>query len=225
MSDQAAANPIDSTLTRMSTPPRKLLTEAEMYSTLPLGGGMIRVLDVRANPDPMNIVISGRLHIVSLVENPVFVALSYCWGSVAKHEYTHEIRIETDHGVAMLKMAGTAHVALSDIRNHLGHMTIWIDAICIDQSNIFERETQVPLMKAIFTQAATVYVHLGASTQESNTALDWLSDISRRRVRGVGILNHKAWSETDRSACSETKGVGSTGKSHFEPNLFRGSID
>ena len=38
---------------------------------------------------------------------------------------------------------------------------LWVDAICIDQSNITERSQQVPLMRKLYEQAQKVYVWLG----------------------------------------------------------------
>ncbi|KAH8586894.1 heterokaryon incompatibility protein-domain-containing protein [Bisporella sp. PMI_857] len=51
-----------------------------------------------------------------------------------------------------------------DILRHafrLARLFIWIDAICIDQSNSTEKATQVPLMSEIYRQALQVNVWLG----------------------------------------------------------------
>ena len=41
--------------------------------------------------------------------------------------------------------------------------TIWVDAICINQSDLVERGEQVQLMRQIYQKAATVFVFLGPS--------------------------------------------------------------
>lgn len=43
----------------------------------------------------------------------------------------------------------------------LARLFIWIDAICIDQSDSTEKATQVPLMSEIYRQALQVNVWLG----------------------------------------------------------------
>jgi hypothetical protein len=54
----------------------------------------------------------------------------------------------------------------------------WIDAICIDQENISERNHQVNLMKYIYSQAKRVIVWLGTSREDVQddikAALDYL---------------------------------------------------
>lgn len=44
------------------------------------------------------------------------------------------------------------------LRHDFVERIFWIDAICIDQSNIEERNHQVPLMKAIYSNAVAVRV-------------------------------------------------------------------
>ena len=53
---------------------------------------------------------------------------------------------------------------------------LWIDYLCIDQTNISERSHQVSIMGSIYTQAAETIVWLGAATEE--TAKD-MQDITK----------------------------------------------
>jgi hypothetical protein len=181
----------------MATYPKRLLTETELYSALSLEHSKIRVLDIHANTETS--LLTAQIRVVSLSDHPKFVALSYCWGSAAKDEYTHQIIVESAHGATILKIAQTAHAALTDVTNHLGRPTIWIDALCINQSNASEREMQVPLMKDIYSQAMSVYVHLGSSTISTDIAMDWMTHVSRRRTRGIGILGPGSWSSSNGS--------------------------
>jgi Heterokaryon incompatibility protein (HET) len=52
--------------------------------------------------------------------------------------------------------------ALYKFRNRRINGEIWIDAICINQKDIGEKNVQVPLMGEIYASAACVIVWLGA---------------------------------------------------------------
>ncbi|KAF5656934.1 het-domain-containing protein [Fusarium circinatum] len=49
--------------------------------------------------------------------------------------------------------------------------SFWIDAICIGQANIHERNHQVGLMRQIYTSAAKVHVWLGQEDESSDIAM------------------------------------------------------
>jgi Heterokaryon incompatibility protein (HET) len=170
-----------------------LLTEAGLYSSLPLNGDKIRVLDVYPRGSGDSAKLAGRIRVVSLSKKPKFVALSYCWDT--EHAgFTREIQIESDHGMLMLRISETAYEGVSDVRDHLGSMTIWIDAICINQGCWPEKESQIRLMKEIYSQANAVFIHLGLATEATDNALDWMARVSHRRLRGIGILGPGSWS-------------------------------
>ncbi|OCL08294.1 hypothetical protein AOQ84DRAFT_376930 [Glonium stellatum] len=58
---------------------------------------------------------------------------------------------------------------------------IWIDAICIDQSNLVERNAQVTIMGKIYKKASKVIVWLGRADpdpSDTETAIDLLSNLA-----------------------------------------------
>ncbi|KAH8888502.1 hypothetical protein GQ53DRAFT_767550 [Thozetella sp. PMI_491] len=55
-------------------------------------------------------------------------------------------------------------LALRFLRSPTHPLTLWVDAICIDQSSILERNAQVALMAFIFTRAVAVVSWLGVPT-------------------------------------------------------------
>ena len=67
--------------------------------------------------------------------------------------------------------------------------TLWVDAICIDQSNDQERSSQVKHMSLIYKLAQRVIVWLGRSTQSTALAVETLKylgsqlEVSRRQAR------------------------------------------
>lgn len=53
-------------------------------------------------------------------------------------------------------------------------MKFWVDALCINQANTFEKNQQVKLMKSIYSKAFAVVVWLGGSTDDSGKAIDFM---------------------------------------------------
>jgi hypothetical protein len=106
---------------------------------------------------------SGRTHL--------YDALSYVWGD---QNDTRPIYIVKDklQGKGELKVTTNLYAALSHLRNFFFQRIIWVDAICIDQKNIGEREQQILLMAKIYSQAICVLVWLGEKTKDIDGALE-----------------------------------------------------
>jgi hypothetical protein len=81
-------------------------------------------------------------------------ALSYAWGSPVR---TWTV---TCNG-RQLSITTNLRIALQAIRQPNKKRQIWVDAICIDQTNIKERNHQIKLMTQIYSTAKQVLVWLG----------------------------------------------------------------
>jgi len=88
-----------------------------------------------------------------------YEALSYVWGSSHKDD-----RIQVN-GFAM-DVTINLYSALQRLRYEDRDRILWIDAICIDQSNPKERGHQVDRMAEIYKLADQVIIWLGVSTDE-----------------------------------------------------------
>lgn len=118
--------------------------------------GTIRVLQLLPAQEWTD-EVKCRLKVVSLEDsNLQFQALSYTWGAPGTH------RAITCEGESMLVTANLFS-ALARIRNQSSTVVIWIDAVCINQQDLRERESQVRLMGRIYRQASSVIVDLGDS--------------------------------------------------------------
>jgi hypothetical protein len=82
-----------------------------------------------------------------------YEALSYEWGpeEPIRSIYLDGVRINIRHNLK----------ALRSIRYTKTRRTIWVDAICINQDDIIERNTQVAMMSEIYRRASQVLVSLG----------------------------------------------------------------
>ena len=104
--------------------------------------------------------IDCKLETVS-VEDVVdpYEALSYVWGDVSART---PIQINGN----TLQIGKNLRSALLNLRLVAEWRTLWIDAVCIDQGNIHERERQVAVMGNTYRSAAATIVWLGDSQPE-----------------------------------------------------------
>ncbi|KAI0592860.1 heterokaryon incompatibility protein-domain-containing protein [Biscogniauxia sp. FL1348] len=103
---------------------------------------------------------------------PPFEALSYTWGSPKSLK---AIFIKSPgKPLAKLRVTKNLAVALSHLRDSENSRALWIDAICINQKDLAERNAQVPRMRLIYQLAARVVVWLGPGSSQSDLALQTL---------------------------------------------------
>jgi hypothetical protein len=141
---------------------------------------------------------SCSLHIVSLDENPSYEAFSYAWGDptitapiqlwsspqtssqCAREASALSAPTEDEVYGAQWPVTTNLEAALRYLRHRSEIRIIWVDAICIDQSNIEERNHQVPLMKTIYSNAVAVQVWLGSPSKGSDGAMEILKQIFQK---------------------------------------------
>ncbi|KAK8190596.1 heterokaryon incompatibility protein-domain-containing protein [Phyllosticta capitalensis] len=157
---------------------------AELYQSLPLGPSRaIRLLELKAAPRNSvfgrinDAPLEGHLSVVSLADSPRFTALSYVWGDFSSNESEFNILLNDGY---RLKITPNCHAALTSIRKHFGATMIWVDAICMNQDDEEEKKKQIPLMEEIYTWAECTYVWLGSGSVESDNAMRWLIENSKR---------------------------------------------
>ena len=93
-----------------------------------------------------------------------YTALSYVWGDPLN---TGNIYVDG----ALVIITATLDAALRDLRDASRVLRVWADALCIDQSNLEERASQVGLMAQIYSIAHHTVIHLGALTSEAESVL------------------------------------------------------
>ncbi|KAH7377540.1 heterokaryon incompatibility protein-domain-containing protein [Cadophora sp. MPI-SDFR-AT-0126] len=107
--------------------------------------------------------IKWKLHTVTLDNDLHFAALSYVWGDKS---VTTDIEING----TVVPITTNLAAALKHVRSYWQYefpskdqssFRIWVDALCIDQSNTQERSEQVLLMPKIYTSASLVLGWLG----------------------------------------------------------------
>lgn len=93
-----------------------------------------------------------------------FLALSYTWG---KFEPGYDVILAGQR----MEVQPNLWRALKAIRQPHVSMCIWVDALCIDQTNIVERNQQIPRMGAIYDKAEGVISNIGEELETDGDAL------------------------------------------------------
>lgn len=123
---------------------------------------------------------------------PAFQALSYCWG---------EYRKRSDIWVNKRLMQVSPNLKQGLQRLHRYHnrwdikIWVWVDQICINQEDLFERTQQVGLMRAIYQQAATTVIWLSLDDGSAGPAFQLASDMYKYSLH----VKREEQSERDRS--------------------------
>lgn len=172
-------------------------------------------------PRPLAARIRGHLRVVNLDDKPRYAALSYVWGQPEQEEEAPRHRhwfvicggaspplanpaspsLAPEHHQA-IPITENCWSALRNLSRAHGAMTIWVDAICINQADDDgEKRSQVPLMGRVYAQADTVYAWLGDGDDRTDRAMGYLAiaghqDLLRRD--GDRVLGYKPFSILER---------------------------
>lgn len=148
-----------------------------IYQSLPLTcQRTIRLLIIEPSSE-LTAPITGKLKIVSLDERPDFEALSYTWGP-------RDPRYQICCNGQPLNVTQNCHEALTALRLKDRPRRIWIDAICINQESIIEKNHQVPLMVSIYESASLVVVWLGFGDGQCGVVVELLQQLASQ-IQGI----------------------------------------
>ncbi|PMD19522.1 HET-domain-containing protein [Hyaloscypha hepaticicola] len=117
---------------------------------------------------------------------PPFEAVSYEWGTSGFA--LNSIKLQGER----ILVRRNLWLALAHLRSKVTTRILWVDALCVNQENLKERNHQVSLMQMIYTQAERVLVWLGRSAENSADAIDLLEKINQL------VQQWKAWKALER---------------------------
>lgn len=118
----------------------------------------------------------GRLLTTRQEENPGYEALSYVWGS--EEDPGHVTVKRSWHRSRIILITGNLEIALRHPRHERDPRYMWIDALCIDQKNIEEKNVQVAIMGVIYEKSDLTVSWLGPEENNSNTAIRILQEVA-----------------------------------------------
>lgn len=135
-------------------------------------------------------------------EGQGYTALSYVWGA---HEASHMIWFG-DH---LLRIRPNLDSALRNLRRRDRPIRLWVDAVCINQYDLLERNHQVQQMRDIFSAASETIIYLGP--------------------QDGGNTGHSAWNFLERHsswALDENRDIDRNAAARLDKHLvyFRGNL-
>ncbi|TGO23657.1 hypothetical protein BPAE_0125g00100 [Botrytis paeoniae] len=149
--------------------PRRL---QPLYSQ-PLGADQFRILHLK--PGVVGSTIIGEVSEHNTSIPPQYYALSYVWGQepeIHRIEINGEdrfIRPNLFHALQRMRLQAPIH--------------IWVDSLCINQRDDFERNAQVSQMSTIYTAASGVLIWLGEEDSTSKFAIDLIAKMIANEFR------------------------------------------
>lgn len=162
-------------------------------------------------PEPLHVeIIEAGLDSPSLID---YETLSYTWGVSAGAQPDRPVIVETHGERRLLWIHRPLEEALRSITaNQVTIRPLFVDQICIDQSQTPEKEVLVPLMGEIYARCSRVIVWLGTSTKISDQFFDCTRQLNEQGVmsRLIGPNKHH-YMEIYDAVMSPDQGVELTG--------------
>ena len=114
--------------------------------------------------------VYAQLEDFPLQDQPPYTCVSYVWGSTAQY---------TDIPCNDRSLKVTPHLREGLLRVHASRVAsdpawLWVDAICINQSDKIEKAAQVTRMHEIFAGAGLVLAWLGPESEHSHRAFTFM---------------------------------------------------
>jgi hypothetical protein len=157
----------------------------EEFSYRPLEPSVDSMRLLKLNPAKKNkSAVSGELIHVTFGERPTYQALSYTWGDDMPKENIFICG-------SAFRVGSNLYSALKYLQQRPADLLfpIWVDAICINQKDMLERNQQVRIMPHIYTRAMSVLVWLGSPAGAFKT------DISlwERTTASSALISSRYW--------------------------------
>lgn len=134
----------------------------DLYSDLDVAAAEFRIVTIE--PGEWGEDIKCTLQTTSLNNVPVYEPLSYVWG--------------TAHRTAEIVLDGQPFPVTANLEAALRHLrlsrprTMWVDVLCVNQSNIEERGSQVALMRRVYQHGSLTVIWLGEETEDTKPAFE-----------------------------------------------------
>ena len=142
------------------------------YTPLRDPSSQIRFLEVDCETSGPDDLIKCRLATWDVETAPPYHAISYTWGP---EEPTETILLDDGPAVVRKNCADV----LRQLIYFKSCLYYWLDALCIDQTNVIEKNAQVAMMGSIFSKAEHVLVCIGQEDDDGEYALQEIRDQRR----------------------------------------------
>ncbi|KAK3360772.1 HET domain-containing protein [Lasiosphaeria hispida] len=144
------------------------LPPAAEYGRTPPFTRIIRLASAPSHDDPL----IAALELVDVSNTTPYEALSYTWGTDPPSDYLWLSDIP-------LPIKPNLEAALRSLRLPNMIRRLWVDAVCIDQSNVDEKSRQIQYMRLVYKHSARAIIWLGTKTPGVEQAFETASRFSR----------------------------------------------
>lgn len=165
------------------------MTSSPIYQELDQAKREIRLIVI--DPGCIQDTIRCAMHTVSLLERPlpIYDTISYVWGDATSRGIVYI----NDH---KLDIPLSAEAVLRRMRDTECERTVWIDSLCIDQTNKIDRNYQVQLMCDIYSSTNMGLIWLGEDNghaEEIFESIRALYDEARRETSDFQKFKETVW--------------------------------
>lgn len=178
------------------------MAQETLYTPLDPSSRQIRLLHVSCSgfDDDFAPVISSL--VTASLDDPSlkYIALSYVWG--LEMSQTSLVVNGTDFkATANLFDFLVRYRKISYIvpQWELANLPLWIDAVCINQEDILERNSQVQMMGSIYRSATRTISWLGPDDSDSETAMKVMRDIFPKVNDSIRKQDLLAWLDPEQT--------------------------
>lgn len=130
-------------------------------------------------------ILKATMSCADLSSSPTYEALSYVWGTMENCS-EHFLHIDD----TILEITPNLYRALHALRSRQSPRVLWVDAVCINQNDNRDKETQICLMEDIYKKANHVVVYLGEPADISAHLLSFLDRDVPEDHSAVEALTH-----------------------------------
>lgn len=122
------------------------------------------------------------LYTVPQGENPLYAALTYCWGNSQQQQNakTTSENVKNRHGGIDKRQLPQTIIDAVKIARTLELSYLWVDALCIAQDNVLEQESEMSKMESIYS-AATITI---SAASANDSAEGFLGDRDLKKAYG-----------------------------------------
>lgn len=142
--------------------PKPKIDNTLSYRGRRLDNDSLRLIEIQPAAHESDPVV-GKLVEVTFGSRPKFEALSYTWGTEKANEAIVLNGFPFEVGKNLLD---ALHFLRRQFMSGKAGQLFWIDAICINQSDLKEKSRQLLIMDQIYFRASTVVVWLGSKYAE-----------------------------------------------------------
>jgi hypothetical protein len=143
-----------------------------VYTPLSTSLREIRLLRILPDSHPKSLKCELGVHRLDAPETTPYTALSYVWG---QPDPSGECTISLNgHNKPVTPNLLQALQSFHEL-GHVGYL--WADAICIHQSDLEEKMSQVSMMDAIYASAIKTIIWLGPSEDDSDAGMDLIANL------------------------------------------------